>query len=230
MPRNPTAAQLIRHIAQKEALEKTRVHFPGLSDKALRELLWQAASSLEAEPTLPLEYAGEAFFSAPLPLPEALAGQEAGQEAASVSLGAGKGEGKHDFLRIYSDGASRGNPGPAGAGAVLLDKDGHTVERLGRFLGEQTNNHAEYQGALLGLRRAKALGASSIELLADSQLLVRQLQGRYRVKHPGLLPLYREALELLEQFSKVTLRHVPREQNREADAMSNRALDECLDF
>jgi len=149
-------------------------------------------------------------------------------EPLSVSE-AGVSEKKHTFVRIYSDGASRGNPGPAGAGAVLEGEDGHPIEHLGRFLGKQTNNHAEYQGALLGLRRARALGATSIELLSDSQLLIRQLQGNYRVKNPGLLPLYKEALQWLAQFSKVTLTYIPREKNRAADAMSNRAIDEVLD-
>jgi len=110
----------------------------------------------------------------------------------------------------------------------LVDAGGQTVERLGLFLGEQTNNHAEYQGALLGLRAARARGAREVELLADSQLLVFQLQGRYRVRNPGLWPLYQEAKALLAQFSKVRLRHIPREENREADAMSNEAIDKRL--
>jgi ribonuclease HI len=204
MPRKPTLAQLLRYIAQHEALEKTRAFFPGLSDKHLHALLWQAASSLETEPTLALE-----------PMPEALPAHKEGASA---------------FIRIYSDGASRGNPGPAGAGALLEGEGGEVLERLGRYLGEKTNNQAEYEGALLGLRRAKALGATSIELLADSQLLIRQLQGRYRVKNPGLLPLYQEAFALLAQFSRVQLLHIPREKNQEADEMSNRAIDERLGF
>ena len=112
----------------------------------------------------------------------------------------------------------------------MKDKEGGVQERLGRFLGKQTNNQAEYAGALLGLHRARALGVSSIELLSDSQLLIRQLQGHYRVKSPGLLPLYREALQCLAQFSQVCLTHIPREENQEADAMSNRAIDEGGEF
>ncbi|MCL2013152.1 MAG: ribonuclease HI family protein [Cystobacterineae bacterium] len=230
MRRKATAAQVIRCVAQKEALEQTRACFPGLSEKALRALLWQAASSLEAEPPLPLEWAEETSPRAD-PLPNTLAPpQEAFLPPARVVAETGAPQEKHSFLRIYSDGASRGNPGPAGAGAVLVDLQGKILERLGRFLGEQTNNHAEYQGALLGLRRAKALGASSIELWADSQLLIRQLQGSYRVKNAGLLPLYTEARGLLAQFSKIKLVHVPREKNEEADRMSNRAIDEGLEF
>jgi ribonuclease HI len=132
-------------------------------------------------------------------------------------------------LLVFSDGASRGNPGLAGAGAVLVRASGHVVERLGLFLGTQTNNHAEYMGAILGLRRARALGVEEVELVADSQLLIRQLAGRYRVKSPTLRPLYEEAKGLLTGFKKVRLRHVPREENIEADTMSNRAIDERLD-
>ena len=131
-------------------------------------------------------------------------------------------------LRIYSDGAARGNPGPAGAGAVLFLPSGEVVERLGRFLGHQTNNHAEYMGAILGLERARALGADEVELLADSQLLIRQLGGQYKVRSPTLRPLYQQARDLLAGFRRATLTHVPREENRDADEMSNRAIDERL--
>ncbi|HYO52028.1 ribonuclease HI family protein [Archangium sp.] len=131
-------------------------------------------------------------------------------------------------LRLFSDGAARGNPGPAGAGAVLMDAEGRVVARLGRFLGIQTNNHAEYMGLLLGLKHARSLGVKELEVLADSELLIRQLQGRYQVKSPTLRPLYEEASALLKQFSRVKLTHVPREKNKAADEMSNRAIDERM--
>jgi ribonuclease HI len=131
-------------------------------------------------------------------------------------------------LRVYSDGAARGNPGPAGAGAVLLDDTGNVIAELGRYLGDQTNNVAEYEGLLLGLRRALALGASEIEVLADSQLVIRQLAGVYRVRNAGLRPLFDEAKRLLARFRRVELRHIPREMNGAADEMSNRAIDENL--
>jgi ribonuclease HI len=131
-------------------------------------------------------------------------------------------------LRVYSDGAARGNPGPAGAGAVLLDDAGNVIAELGRFLGDQTNNVAEYEGLLLGLRRALALGAHEIEVLADSQLVIRQLAGVYRVRNQGLRPLFDEAKRLLGAFKRVELRHIPREMNGAADEMSNRAIDENL--
>ena len=129
-------------------------------------------------------------------------------------------------IMVYSDGAARGNPGPAGAGAVLVDPAGTVVARLGRYLGKQTNNVAEYQGLLLGLKHAKELGYKQVEVRADSQLLIRQLKGEYAVRHAGLKPLHAEALRLLRSFDRFELKHVPREENALADEMSNRAIDE----
>ena len=134
----------------------------------------------------------------------------------------------HRKLRVASDGAARGNPGPAGAGAVLFDEQGHVLERLGKFLGRQTNNVAEYQGLLLGLRRAHELGAEELEVVADSELMIRQLSGAYQVRAPALRELHAEALSLLKAFRKVKLVHVPRSENAEADEMSNRAIDERI--
>jgi len=131
-------------------------------------------------------------------------------------------------VRVFTDGAARGNPGPAGAGAVILDGEGRVLARLGRFLGKQTNNVAEYQGLLLGLRRARQMGAREVEVRADSQLLIRQLQGKYAVKNEVLKRLHEEALALLRSFDRYELLHVPREQNALADEMSNRAIDEQL--
>jgi ribonuclease HI len=131
-------------------------------------------------------------------------------------------------VRLYSDGAARGNPGLAGAGAVLVEPSGQVVDRLGKFLGKQTNNYAEYMGLLLGLRRARELSVREVEVFADSELMLRQLGGRYQVKSTSLRPLYEEALTLLNDFERVKLVHVPREMNRAADEMSNRAIDERL--
>ncbi len=131
-------------------------------------------------------------------------------------------------VRLYSDGAARGNPGLAGAGAVLVEPSGQVVDRIGKFLGTQTNNYAEYMGLLLGLRRARELSVREVEVFADSELMLRQLGGRYQVKSTSLRPLYEEALSLLNDFERVKLVHVPREMNRAADEMSNRAIDERL--
>ncbi len=131
-------------------------------------------------------------------------------------------------MRVYSDGAARGNPGISGAGAVLVMPSGQVVDRLGKFLGVQTNNYAEYMGLLIGLRRARDLGVREIEVFADSELMIRQLGGRYQVKSATLRPLYEEAVKLLNDFSRVKLVHVPREMNKAADEMSNRAIDERM--
>jgi ribonuclease HI len=130
--------------------------------------------------------------------------------------------------RLYTDGAARGNPGPAGAGAVIVSPDGHIVAKIGKFLGESTNNVAEYMGLILGLKRAKAMGIKELEVLADSELMVKQLAGDYAVKAEHLKPLHDEAKALLRGFSFVQVRHIPREENAQADAMSNRAIDERL--
>lgn len=131
-------------------------------------------------------------------------------------------------LRVFSDGAARGNPGPAGAGAVVLDSKGRVLARVGRFLGKQTNNVAEYEGLLLGLARAKELGAGEVEVRADSLLLIRQLEGAYQVKNAALKVLHAKAKALLRSFDRVDLRHIPREENTLADEMSNRAIDERM--
>ncbi|MGD9125218.1 MAG: ribonuclease HI family protein [Desulfarculaceae bacterium] len=131
-------------------------------------------------------------------------------------------------LILHADGASRGNPGLAGAGAVLLDQTGRQVGSFKRFLGVATNNEAEYQALLLGLEGARKLGADRLKIRLDSQLLVRQLNGQYRVKSPGLKPLYEKALRLLRDFAEVDIIHVKRNLNTEADALANQAIDEAV--
>ena len=129
---------------------------------------------------------------------------------------------------LYTDGAARGNPGPAGAGAVIISPAGHIMAKLGKFLGESTNNVAEYTGLILGLKRAKAMGIKELDVFSDSELLVRQLAGEYAVKADHLKPLHDEAQALLKAFPDVHVAHIPREQNAQADEMSNRAIDERL--
>jgi ribonuclease HI len=129
-------------------------------------------------------------------------------------------------LRLHVDGASRGNPGEAGFGIHVTAPDGREVASLFGYLGKATNNVAEYQALLHGLRFALARGAMSVEVFSDSELLVRQLEGRYRVKNAGLVPLHREAQSLLARFAKARVAHVPREKNCDADALANRAVDE----
>ena len=129
-------------------------------------------------------------------------------------------------LCLHVDGASRVNPGDAGFGVHVTAPDGSEVASLYGYLGTTTNTVAEYQALLHGLRFALARGASAVEVFSDSELLVRQIEGRYRVKNTGLQPLHREAQQLLARFAKARVAHVPREKNREADALANRAVDE----
>ncbi len=125
----------------------------------------------------------------------------------------------------YSDGASRGNPGPASFGAVVYDEAGAELRAISQALGIATNNQAEYRGAIAALEAALDLGASALELRMDSELIVRQLEGRYRVRNPKLRPLYEQLVELRGRFRRFAVRHVPREKNRVADRLANEALD-----
>ena len=128
-------------------------------------------------------------------------------------------------LRLFIDGASRGNPGPAGFGVVIMDGRHRVVAEVGEYLGETTNNVAEYRALLRGLREAREHGATEIEVFADSDLLVRQIGGSYRVKSPHLATLHSEAIGLLRGFPKWRVAHVPRGQNAAADAVANSAID-----
>lgn len=127
---------------------------------------------------------------------------------------------------LYADGASRGNPGPAGAGAVLCDEAGGVLEEFSEYLGETTNNVAEYRALLLGLRKAAERGVRRILFRCDSELLARQLQGRYKVKSPNLSGLYTEVRRRIAGFEAFRVEHVYREGNVRADALANRAIDE----
>jgi ribonuclease HI len=131
-----------------------------------------------------------------------------------------------EVLHIHIDGASRGNPGDAGFGVYVSRPDGTEVAGLYGYLGRATNNVAEYQALLHALRYALAQGARRVRVFSDSELVVRQMDGTYRVKHPDMVPLHREARALFGRFEEARLAHVRREQNREADRLANRALDE----
>jgi probable phosphoglycerate mutase len=127
----------------------------------------------------------------------------------------------------YIDGGSRGNPGPAGYGIHIEDEDGNVIENLYEAIGVATNNVAEYRALLAALRWARARGERRLRIRSDSELLVRQMRGEYRVKHPGLQPLYLQARELVSGLEEVRIEHVPREQNAAADRLANQAMDEA---
>ncbi|MBL8951374.1 MAG: ribonuclease HI family protein [Myxococcaceae bacterium] len=194
----PTEVEVLRFIAKQETLASTLEAFPSLDREQLTQLIERVAATLE--PGLAKTLNALPRLGTPAP----------------------------ESVRVYTDGAARGNPGPSGAGAVLVDPSGQVVDQLGKFLGTQTNNYAEYMGLLIGLRRARALGVREVEVYADSELMIRQLGGRYQVKSASLKPLYDEAVRLLNDFSRVKLVHLPRAMNKQADEMSNRAIDERL--
>jgi ribonuclease HI len=123
------------------------------------------------------------------------------------------------------DGGARGNPGPAAAAAVVSTPEGEVLDETAETLGVTTNNVAEYRGLLLGLMRAKELGATEVEVLNDSELVAKQVNGEYKVKHPDMKPLHAAATAVLGEFGRWELRSVPRAQNAHADALVNQALD-----
>jgi ribonuclease HI len=126
---------------------------------------------------------------------------------------------------VHVDGGARGNPGPAAIGVVVSAADGVLLEEHGERIGETTNNVAEYRALLRGLERAHALGASDVEVVGDSELVAKQVNGQYKVKHAGLKPLHADALHALAGFERWRVRTVPRAQNAAADALVNAALD-----
>ncbi len=129
---------------------------------------------------------------------------------------------------MFADGGSRGNPGPAASGAVLYAEDGSQLAEVGEYLGVATNNVAEWRALVAGLAKARELAADAIVIRMDSELVVRQVTGVYKVKHADLIPLASQAKALLRGFASVDIGHVPRAQNKAADAVVNRVLDERL--
>jgi ribonuclease HI len=127
----------------------------------------------------------------------------------------------------HVDGGARGNPGPAAAACVISSPDGEILEEHARLLGSVTNNVAEYRALLLGLERARALGASEVEVVNDSELIAKQVQGLYKVKHEAMRALHREAMAALREFERWSIRSVPRARNARADALVNAALDQA---
>ena len=128
-------------------------------------------------------------------------------------------------LVLHVDGGARGNPGPAAIGVVVSTPDGAVLDEVAETVGVATNNVAEYRGLRAGLERARALGATEVEIVNDSELVARQLTGAYKVKHPSMKPLHAEATAALRGFDRWSIRSVPRAQNARADELVNEALD-----
>ena len=131
-------------------------------------------------------------------------------------------------LTVYIDGASRGNPGPAGIGVYIKDERGSTELRVSSYIGEATNNEAEYRALIRALEEAVRLEADEVDIRSDSELVVRQVKGSYRVRKDNLKPLFQEAKHLLESFGAFAITHIPREQNATADALAGEAIEKHL--
>lgn len=125
---------------------------------------------------------------------------------------------------LYTDGGARGNPGPAGIGYVITPKEGEVISH-GEYIGETTNNQAEYQALVAGLKKAKEVGITHLECFLDSELVVKQVRGQYRVKNEELKPLCEQVLSLAKDFTQISFDHIPRGKNAKADALVNKALD-----
>ncbi len=252
MPK-PVLVELLRFIAANEQLPRTLARYSGYDRDTLGKLIAAAADRVEelenAREPAPAGSRGvkvrrqsdveKAAQRSALEIDEAMElsrserdqrkrARAAEAERERQAQAAAEVEERARHARLYTDGAARGNPGPAGAGAVILNADGHVVAKIGKFLGESTNNVAEYMGLILGLKRARAMGIKELDVFSDSELLVKQIAGDYAVKAEHLKPLHDEAKALLKGFSFVEVRHIPREENAQADAMSNRAIDERL--
>jgi len=128
-------------------------------------------------------------------------------------------------LVLFVDGGSRGNPGPAGIGVVILDENRKTVKEFKKFLGVTTNNIAEYNAVIYGLQEALMLKADEADLNVDSELVAEQLRGEYRVKNANIKPLFEQALHLISGFKKVNINHIKREENKHADKLANKAMN-----
>ena len=221
-----TLGKLINAAADRvEEAEKGREPAPGAGSKGLKV---RKQSDVEKAAARAAEELDEAMELSKVDREKRRKERAAEAERERAAAAAAEEAERVKRTRLYTDGAARGNPGPAGAGAVIISPDGHIVAKIGKFLGESTNNVAEYMGLILGLKRAKAMGIKELDVYSDSELLVKQLAGDYAVKAEHLRPLHEEVRSLLGGFSEIQVRHIPREQNAQADAMSNRAIDERL--
>ena len=131
----------------------------------------------------------------------------------------------YEKLIIYTDGGARGNPGPGGIGVVFYDAGKKKLAEISEPIGHATNNQAEYKAVIVAMKKAKELGGQELEFYLDSELIVKQLKREYKVKNPDLAPLFLQIYNLEIGFKKVNFHHVPRERNKEADALANKAMD-----
>jgi ribonuclease HI len=201
----PSRAQIFSALAQDPDIAEVCRRF-GISREELARLFGEAASLFQQKEDTDAGHLS--VDRAPSPQPPAPSTPKAGT------------------WRLFVDGAARGNPGPAGAGAVLFDPSGKKIAEDYRYLGETTNNVAEYQAFILGLELALSLGLKNLHISADSLLVVQQLKGAYQVKTPHLLPLWQQAQKTLQKFDASAISHVDRSLNKEADRLANQAIDQ----
>lgn len=200
--RDPDPLELITFIADHESLTLARDEFSGVTEERLRAILRGVVAEISGVPPKRTNMAAAT-----------MAAKAEGKKAASRVV-------------IFVDGASRGNPGLAGAGWVIQDEEGEVLGKGHAFLGRRTNNEAEYEAVIRGLKAALELGANEVFLRSDSELLVKQVNGTYRVKEEKLQALYHAAREALQKFRRFDVKHVTREQNSDADDQANQAIDD----
>jgi len=202
--------QALQTLAETLDVEATLARVPGLTRDALRAMLFDAASqTLSAR------------------APRGTSHQTLSARASRGTSGdtVAPGAGKARSVIVHTDGACRGNPGRSGAGVMIRSEDGREIARISRYLGEMTNNMAEYTALLIALKEARSAGAGTITVKSDSELLVRQINGAYKVKNEALQIMHQSAMELLRGFKRWKVIHVRREENREADRLANQAVD-----
>ena len=195
-------SELIEELARTLDVKKLLKAHPEIDEDALAAVLREAAASVGGDVPAARQPAFEFAAEAPP--------RKAGR------------------LVMFTDGASRGNPGEAGIGVVIKDEGGKVIKRLARYLGRATNNQAEYTALLDGLKAAKELGAEGLQVYADSELLVKQIKGEYRVKNPELQKMNLLARSLIEKFPVFVITYIPREKNSLADSLANEAIDKKL--
>ena len=226
MAAKPVLAELLRFIAANEDLPHTLARYHGYDRDTLGKILAAAADRVEeAEKARePAPGAGAKGIKVRRQSDVEKAAQRAAEEIDEAMELSKVERDQRRRERAATEHAER----EAAEAAVILNPDGHIVAKIGKFLGDSTNNVAEYMGLILGLKRAKAMGIKELDVFSDSELLVKQLAGEYQVKADHLRPLHDEATALLKGFTSIQVRHIPREENAAADAMSNRAIDERL--
>jgi len=197
-----TRDQILRRLADHLDDDTLRMLFPGQHPEGIRRMLMDSSpkENSAAERCTP----------------------EQGSKSIEQSARTGR-------CRLFTDGASRGNPGQAGAGAVLFSEQGEELAARAVFLGTCTNNVAESRALLVGLEEARRQGCAELAISLDSELIVRQVQGRYKVKNEALLPLFQQVRERLAQFKTWSIAHVPRAQNARADQLANQGIDQQND-